>query len=144
MAANRTPFGPLTVEGIVSPCHEAWGNRSIPHGHYTIQALNQILAYVDGNTTRGERFWNFAGSPGLPAALSKELKLMRMTNTNRSAPPVRRSVSVGYDATRPIKGDRSPAVSRAGKGTWATRVTGHRRHGRSANLPHLGLRPLLP
>jgi hypothetical protein len=28
-------------------------------------------------------FWNFADSPGLPAALSKELKLMRMTNTNR-------------------------------------------------------------
>jgi hypothetical protein len=45
--------------------------------------MNQILAYVDSNATKGQRFWNFADSPGLPAAPSKGLTLMRMTNTNR-------------------------------------------------------------
>jgi hypothetical protein len=74
----------LTVDGIVSPCRKAWGNRSTPQGHYTIQVLNQVLAYSVGNYgKRGERFWNFADAAGIPGALSKELKVMRVTNTLR-------------------------------------------------------------
>ena len=77
--ANRTAFGMLTVDGIVSPCRKAWGSEAISRGNYTIQAMNHILASSVQYSSDKERFWNFADTPGIPGALSKELKVMRVS-----------------------------------------------------------------
>ena len=77
--ANRTKFGPLTVDGIVSPCKKAWGNKHLPKGNYTIQAMNHILAASVQYGSQSDRFWNFADAPGIPGPLAKELKFMRLS-----------------------------------------------------------------
>jgi hypothetical protein len=69
--ANTQGYGPLTVDGRVSPAPVGWGKKAKGGGWYTIQALNLLMF-----KTCEQRYSALPDLSDIPRQLAGDLKLI--------------------------------------------------------------------